>query len=116
TSHTAIIARQLGIPCVVAVGELATVAVGTTVLVDGTAGTLEIEPDEAVALAGVDESRRKAAAVASWTGPGTTSDGHRVSVLANVADGASARNASGHPVEGVGLFRTELAFLERAEA
>ncbi|MBD1321793.1 putative PEP-binding protein [Gordonia hankookensis] len=116
TSHTAIIARQLGIPCVVAVGGLATVAVGTTVLVDGTAGTLEIEPDEAVALAGVDESRRKAAAVASWTGPGTTSDGHRVSVLANVADGASARNASGHPVEGVGLFRTELAFLERTEA
>ncbi|MGC5258575.1 putative PEP-binding protein [Gordonia sp. DT218] len=116
TSHTAIIARQLGIPCVVAVGRLATVAVGTRVLVDGTAGTLEIEPDEAKALAGVDESRRKAAAVASWTGPGATADGHRVSVLANVADGASARTASGYPVEGVGLFRTELAFLDRAEA
>ncbi|MFW0784791.1 putative PEP-binding protein [Gordonia sp. CPCC 206044] len=116
TSHTAIIARQLGIPCVVAVGGLASIAPGTVVLVDGTAGTVEVDPDPKKAQAGVEESRRVAAAAAAWKGPGRTSDGKPVGILANVADGASARTASGFPVEGVGLFRTELAFLDRTDA
>ncbi len=116
TSHTAIIARQLGIPCVVAVNGLGSVPAGTAVLVDGTAGTLEIEPDEESARAGVAESRRMAEAAAAWSGPGRTADGQQVAVLANVADGASARTATKYPVEGVGLFRTELAFLDRADA
>ncbi|MEE4022844.1 phosphoenolpyruvate--protein phosphotransferase [Gordonia sp. PKS22-38] len=116
TSHTAIIARQLGIPCVVAVSGLAEVAAGTPVLVDGTAGTLEVEPDAAEATAQVEESRRMAALVANWSGPGQTADGRHVSVLANVADGTSARTAMKYPVEGVGLFRTELAFLDRSDA
>ncbi|MGV9713417.1 phosphoenolpyruvate--protein phosphotransferase [Gordonia sp. NPDC003424] len=115
TSHTAIIARQLGIPCVVAVSGLEVVAAGSTVLVDGTAGTIEVEPDEATAVAAVEESRREAEAVKSWKGPGRTADGFEVLVLANVADGASARSATSFPVEGVGLFRTELAFLDRPD-
>ena len=45
TSHTAIIARQLGIPCVVAVDGLDAVAAGTMVLVDGTLGTVTVSPD-----------------------------------------------------------------------
>ncbi|AZG44162.1 Phosphoenolpyruvate-protein phosphotransferase [Gordonia insulae] len=116
TSHTAIIARQLGIPCIVAVTGLASVPAGTSVLVDGTAGTMEIEPDAASAESDVEESRRSAAAIADWSGPGRTADGHEVAVLANVADGTSARTATGYPVEGVGLFRTELAFLDRTDA
>ncbi|MGV9792347.1 phosphoenolpyruvate--protein phosphotransferase [Gordonia sp. NPDC003422] len=115
TSHTAIIARQLGIPCVVAVSDLTTVPAGTPVLIDGTLGTITIGPDEATARAQVDASRRRAEAVAAWHGPGRTADGHEVSVLANVADGASARTATGYPVEGIGLFRTELAFLDRPD-
>ena len=115
TSHTAIIARQLGIPCIVAVGDLGEIALGTPVLVDGTAGTIITNPDETKALELVDESRRQAAAAANWSGPGATADGHAVTVLANVADGVSARSATQHPVEGVGLFRTELAFLDRAD-
>ncbi|MBD0020913.1 phosphoenolpyruvate--protein phosphotransferase [Gordonia sp. (in: high G+C Gram-positive bacteria)] len=115
TSHTAIIARQLSIPCVVAVTDLAGVAAGTAVLVDGTTGVVEIEPDQTRARSRVEESRRAALAAAAWTGPGRTADGHPVSVLANVADGTSARAATAHPVEGVGLFRTELAFLDRAD-
>lgn len=115
TSHTAIIARQLGIPCVVAVSGLGEVAAGTTVLVDGTAGTLEVEPDPDDAAARVAESRRMAELVAAWAGPGVTADGRPIAVLANVADGTSARSATSHPVEGVGLFRTELAFLDRAD-
>ncbi|GAA1480555.1 phosphoenolpyruvate-utilizing N-terminal domain-containing protein [Gordonia sinesedis] len=115
TSHTAIIARQLGIPCIVAVAGLTEIAAGTPVLVDGGAGTVTVDPDPAVARAAVAQSREHAAAVAGWTGPGRTADGHAVAVLANVADGVSARAAADYPVEGVGLFRTELAFLDRAD-
>ncbi len=113
TSHTAIIARQLGIPCVVAIGGLAEVTAGTMVLVDGTRGTVTVEPDPAEATAAVDEARRAMAAMANWTGPGSTADGHLVAVLANVQDGAAARAARETPAEGVGLFRTELCFLSR---
>ena len=113
TSHTAIIARQLGIPCVVAVHGLDDVGVGTMVLLDGSRGTVTIDPDRAEAAAAVATADVAAAAMAGWTGPGATSDGHPVSILANVADGPAARAARQAPVEGVGLFRTELCFLER---
>lgn len=49
----------------------------------------------------------------AWSGPGATSDGYAVQVLANVQDGAGARKASHTPAEGVGLFRTELCFLDQ---
>jgi phosphotransferase system enzyme I (PtsI) len=111
TSHTAIIARQLGIPCVVAVAGLDDVPAGTEVLVDGTRGTVTVTPDETDARAAVAEAQRAAAAAATWSGPGATSDGHAVAVLANVQDGAAARAARETPAEGVGLFRTELCFL-----
>jgi phosphoenolpyruvate-protein phosphotransferase (PTS system enzyme I) len=113
TSHTAIIARQLGIPCVVAVDGLDAVAPGTMVLVDGTRGTVTVSPDQAVAAEAVAESRRAAEQAAHWMGPGATADGHAVAVLANVQDGAAARSARETPAEGVGLFRTELCFLNR---
>ncbi|MGI9124979.1 MAG: putative PEP-binding protein, partial [Mycobacterium sp.] len=112
TSHTAIIARQLGIPCVVAVRGLDDVPAGTMVLLDGNRGTITVDPDRAEAAATVAAADVAAAAMAGWTGPGTTSDGHLVSILANVADGSAARAARQAPVEGVGLFRTELCFLD----
>ena len=112
TSHTAIIARQLGIPCVVAVKGLDEVAVATMVLLDGSRGTITVDPDRADAAAAVAAADVAAAAMAGWTGPGMTADGHAVSILANVADGSAARAARQAPVEGVGLFRTELCFLD----
>src|SRR6478609_3135955 len=115
TSHTAIIARQLGIPCVVGVAGAMTVAAGTPLLVDGTAGTIEIGPDAEAAQARVDADVAARAALASWSGPGRTADGEPVKILANVADGESARSAAGAPVQGVGLFRTELSFLNRKD-
>lgn len=111
TSHTAIIARQLGIPCIVAVAGLDDIPAGTMVLVDGTRGTVTVAPDEAAAQDEVAAGDRAAAAAAGWAGPGATSDGHAVAVLANVQDGAAARAARQTPAEGVGLFRTELCFL-----
>ncbi|MFZ2174826.1 MAG: putative PEP-binding protein [Rhodococcus sp. (in: high G+C Gram-positive bacteria)] len=113
TSHTAIIARQLGIPCVVAVRNLGTVAAGTPVLFDGSAGDLVVNPEPHAARASVERSRAERTRIESWTGPGRTSDGHAVSVLANVQDGTGARSARETAAEGVGLFRTELCFLDR---
>lgn len=113
TSHTAIIARQLGIPCVVGVVGALGLADGTTVLVDGTAGTVEVEPDAADAADRVAADGALRAATASWTGPAATADGLRIKLLANVADPGSAVAAAEQPVEGVGLFRTELSFLDR---
>jgi phosphotransferase system enzyme I (PtsI) len=113
TSHTAIIARQLGIPCVVAVEGLDAVAAGTMVLVDGTRGTVTVTPDQAAATNAVAQARRNAERAAHWSGPGATADGHAVTILANVQDGAAARSARETPAEGIGLFRTELCFLNR---
>jgi len=110
TSHTAIIARQLAIPCVVA-ADVDDIGVGTVVLVDGSTGEIVIEPDPAWAEAQVATSRSARADAAAWTGPGHTADGAAVSVYANVQDGATARKAAAGPAEGVGLFRSELAFL-----
>ncbi len=113
TSHTAIIARQLGIPCVVAVDGLDEVPVGVPVMVDGALGTVTVAPDAADAARAVETSRAEADRVARWKGPGATADGHAVAVLANVQDGAAAQAARRTPAEGVGLFRTELCFLNR---
>jgi phosphotransferase system enzyme I (PtsI) len=115
TSHTAIIARQLGIPCVVGVAGLQTVPAGTPVMVDGTTGEVTLEPDAGEAERLVVESREAREALARWTGPGRTADGTAVKLLANVADGSSAATAGEGPVEGVGLFRTELCFLNRMD-
>jgi phosphotransferase system enzyme I (PtsI) len=113
TSHTAIIARQLGIPCVVAVDGLDAVGTATMVLVDGTAGTITVTPDATTAGDAVAQAKRDADRAAQWSGPGATSDGHAVAVLANVQDGAAARAARETAAAGVGLFRTELCFLNR---
>jgi len=115
TSHTAIIARQLGLPCVVGVGGLGDVPEGATVMVDGEHGTVTVDPDVDEARARVAASVESATALAGYRGPGTTRDGHPVAVLANVQDGAGAQNAAAAHAEGVGLLRTELAFFGRAQ-
>ncbi|EME23698.1 phosphoenolpyruvate--protein phosphotransferase [Rhodococcus triatomae] len=114
TGHTSIIARQLGIPCVVGVSGLGDIASGAPVLVDGSAGSVEVDPDPGRARSAVAHSADVRRRTASWVGPGRTRDGHPVAVLANVQDGPGARAAAdGSAAEGVGLFRTELAFLDR---
>ena len=113
TSHTAIIARQLGIPCVVGVAGLLEVPAGAALLVDGTLGTVEIEPDPVRARERVASAEQDRATHEAWAGPGRTADGSAVKILANVADGDSAAAAAVAPVEGVGLFRTELCFLNQ---
>ncbi|WP_026209284.1 phosphoenolpyruvate--protein phosphotransferase [Corynebacterium caspium] len=116
TSHTAIIARQLNLPCIVAAGHsLRDFPAGTPVLVDGSLGTVTnaVSAEEARKL--VQESEKRAAKVALWRGPAITSDGHRVQLLANVQDGNAARIAAQTQAEGIGLYRTEMSFLSATE-
>lgn len=115
TSHTAIIARQLAIPCLVGVTGALALPDGAVVLVDAAAGVVETEVDEADARERVERYRVEREELEAWTGPAATADGVAVKLLANVADGASAATAAEGPVEGVGLFRTELAFLGSAK-
>ena len=113
TSHTAIIARQLGIPCVVAVKGLDGIPAGTMVLIDGSRGAITVDPRPGDAAAAVAAGRRRG----RRDGPGGPAPAplptvYAVAILANVADGSAARAARRAPVEGVGLFRTELCFLD----
>src|SRR5699024_719234 len=115
TSLTAILARQLGVPCLVAAGpELHSVAAGTTGLVDGAAGTITAEPDPDVADTAVAEAHAAARSIAAWQGPGWTAYGVPVELLANVGAGAAARKAAYGVGGGIGLLRTELSFLASA--
>ncbi|MCU0301112.1 MAG: phosphoenolpyruvate--protein phosphotransferase [Candidatus Nanopelagicales bacterium] len=117
TSHTSILARNLGIPAVVGCPGVRELAPGTRVLVDGSNGKVVVDPpDDLVArLAGVDEKRR-AALAAVGNAPGTTSDGHAVPLLANIGGPEDVAKAVENGAEGVGLFRSELLFLDRTDA
>lgn len=116
TSHTAIIARQLNVACIVAVGSnLNDIKAGDKVLVDGALGTITLNADPEIAVAAVAESKLLAERIAQWRGPAETKDGHRVQLLANVQDGNAARIASDTQAEGIGLFRTEMCFLSALE-
>lgn len=114
TSHTAIIARQFGIPCVVGAGsELRQIQDGQLILVDGESGVIELAPEADSAAARAAESVETLARIRTWIGPAVSADGTRIQLLANVQDGAGARTAVGTGLpEGVGLFRTELSFLK----
>jgi phosphotransferase system enzyme I (PtsI) len=111
TSHTAIIARSLGLPAVVGVTGVTGVADGAMLLVDGDHGTVEVDPPEERVVAA-----RAAAIVVPFDGTGSLADGHRVPLRANVGGAADAATAATARAEGVGLFRTEFCFLDRADA
>lgn len=115
TGHTAIIAGQLGIPCLVRVDGATGLLDGTQVAVDAAAGVLTVAPDDALRTALVERARAERA-LADDTAPGATADGHPVALLANIGTAEDAERVAGTAVEGVGLFRTEVLFLERATA
>ena len=119
TGHAAILSRALGIPAVVGLGDaLLGIAEGTPLVLDGDAGTLEVDPDEDTVAR--HEARREAdaeargALLARAAEPGALRDGRRVEVFANVGSPADARQATTQGAEGVGLLRTEFLFLDRA--
>ncbi|TFC86163.1 phosphoenolpyruvate--protein phosphotransferase [Cryobacterium sinapicolor] len=112
TSHTAILARALGLPAVVAVRDALDLPEGSVVIVDGTTGEIVVDPTDDQMVRAEEQIGR----VATFDGTGQTRDGHRVQLLANVASPDSVAEAIEAKAEGVGLFRTEFCFLDHAEA
>jgi phosphotransferase system enzyme I (PtsI) len=116
TSHTAILARSLGVPAVVGCAGATALADGTRVLVDGGSGEVVPDPAEAAAAAAVRQAAaRRSALAGAPSGPGATADGRRVLLLANVRGPAEVPDALAAGAEGVGLFRTEFLFLDRTQ-
>lgn len=116
TSHTAILAAQMGIPAVVHVPGAVAIGAGTVVAVDGSTGEVFVDPDSRTRTEVLQRSERRAKALGKATGPGQTSDGHPVALLANIGTAEDAERAAVLDVEGVGLFRTEFLFLDRDTA
>jgi len=120
TSHTAILARGLGIPAVAGAGdEILSLKNGTEVILDGTKGTAIFAPDNKL----ITEYRQriKAAntireeAMKFAKDPAITKDGKQIEVVANIGNIEGAKSAIENGAEGVGLFRTEFLYLERTK-
>jgi phosphotransferase system enzyme I (PtsI) len=110
-----VLAKALGIPAVVACPGVASLRSGQQVVVDGGKGQVTADPD-AEALGAVSRAEGAAAASASSPrGPGRTKDGRPVQLMAAVGGPTDVADAKEAGAEGVGVFRTEFAFLDRAE-
>jgi multiphosphoryl transfer protein len=120
TAHAAILARALGLPAVVGLGDgVLNIGDGTTVLLDGDNGTIQIDPPEDVRREASERreraTQRSARARERAHETGATKDGTRIEVFANLGSAAEASRAVELGAEGVGLLRTEFLFLDRAE-
>jgi phosphoenolpyruvate-protein phosphotransferase len=118
TSHTAILAKALGIPAVVGLGnEVLEVQNGTLTLVNGNTSEVVTNPDEAT----LEDFHTRQKAARNRSGeellnailPAVTKDGHPVEIVANIGGVQDAQKALENGAEGVGLFRTEFLFLKR---
>jgi phosphotransferase system enzyme I (PtsI) len=119
TSHSAIMARSLEIPAVVGVGELGGIATGKTVIVDGSAGEVIVNPQPAV-LAQYEARRqefirRKAKLQELKDLPAQTKDGKTFELAANIGTPNDAESALAYGAQGVGLYRTEFLYMDRKD-
>ncbi len=120
TSHSAILARSLGIPAAAGLGE-AVLAVdeGSSLLLDGAAGTVMIAPPEEERRVAVrrqtEHADRLERARARAAEPAVTRDGVIIEVAANIGSPTEAAEAVASGADAVGLLRTEFLFLTVAE-
>jgi len=121
TSHVAILARSLDIPAVVGIDRQALqLEDGTPLILDGSRGTLRINPttDELsnIRTQQQRQAEQREADLENAAKPASTSDGHRVEVVANIGGLADAEKGMEKGAEGVGLLRSEFLFLQREDA
>jgi phosphotransferase system enzyme I (PtsI) len=117
TSHTAIVAKSLGIPAVVGVESIASdVTSGEPIILDGTTGTVIVNPDEGTIKRYQAMERnyllieqRRAKELQDL--PAITTDGTRVEIFANIESPEEIPAALAHGAEGIGLYRTEFLYL-----
>ena len=119
TSHAAIVARSLGVPLVVGLGaEVLALEHGTTAVVDGTAGLTIAPPSDTTrrdAEAAVERQTRRRALLAESRGRGAVlAGGTPIRLLVNASTAREVLDGLAAGAEGVGLLRTELAFLDAA--
>ena len=117
SSHTAILARNLGIATVVNTGtQVHTDCEGKLVIIDGFTGTVYLDPDEAT-LAAMQEKQKQAQAererLESVRGKeSVTLDGQKVLIYANAGNPKDLPGVIASDAEGIGLFRSEFLYLE----
>lgn len=121
TSHSAIIARALGIPAVVGAGpSVLGLAPNTLLLLDGERGELLVSPTDAQLEQARSEratrEERKRLANERRMEPATTRDGHSVEIAANIGAAGETPEAVAMGAEGIGLLRTELVFMNHSQA
>lgn len=119
TSHSAILARALGIPAVLSVPDaLRQIAQGAELIVDGEAGEIIIEPDAAereAALTALEALARRKELLRLYQGrPTCDADGNHYDLYANIGTPRDAEGAAAADAEGIGLFRTEFLFMDRS--
>ena len=116
TSHSAIMARSLDIPAVVGVkGLMAAVGAGDTLLVDGEAGLVIVNPSAETLAAYLDKEQalrtRRDRVMGEIALPDTTADGAAFELLANIGGPEEMEDALRYHAHGVGLYRTENLYL-----
>lgn len=119
-SHTAILARTLGIAAVVNTGtQIHTDVDGLTVIVDGTSGSVYIDPDEATLTkmkAKQQQLKEQKERLETVRGVSTeTQDGKKINLYANIGNPDNLQQAIAHDAEGIGLFRSEFLYLENSD-
>ena len=117
-SHTAILARMMGVPAVVQTGRLTDEVDGKQAMLDGGAGKLYIEPDEQVTRTYRESVRRAVEEkhrLEKMRGKRcVNADGERVYVTANIGEPSDVDEAVTNDAEGIGLFRSEFIFMRRS--
>jgi len=121
TSHSAILAKSLGIPCIVGLGEaILNIKENITLIVDAEKGIVIQNPDNAIKksyqnkIKELVKERTKDEALATKTA--ITLDGKKIPVNANIGSSTDVLRASQEGADGIGLFRTEFLFLDRQSA
>ena len=116
TSHTAIVARNLGIPAIVGCKDIEDLKNGVEVLINGRNGVVIENPDKNLVTQEINKENEFKAKFKSVSGPGKLKDNTAINLLANCGNIEDAKKAIINEAEGIGLFRTELLYLNQAHA